>query len=170
MPDYGKGTPPPPRSMAEVKAVLAGAPSPAAKTRPIHIVLVASKKDHGPGEHDYPAWQTVWQKLLATAADVKATTVMDWPTDEDFKKADVLVFYQKGKWTAERAKTVDAYLRGAAAWSASTGPFMAGPTRRALPSGSAWRGGRKHRSTVTERWNLASRVGNAIRSHAISTR
>jgi type 1 glutamine amidotransferase len=110
MPNYGKGTPPPPRSMAEVKAVLAGAPSPAAKTRPIHIVLVASKKDHGPGEHDYPAWQNVWRKLLATASDVTVSTAMDWPSDDDFKKADVMVFYQKGQWTAQRAKTIDAYL------------------------------------------------------------
>src|SRR6516164_5677287 len=89
MPDYGKGTPPTPRSLKEVKAVLAGAPE-TLKTRPIHVVLVAGKKDHGPGEHDYPAWQRVWQGLLAMAADTKVTTADDWPTADDFKTADVL--------------------------------------------------------------------------------
>src|SRR6516164_10105373 len=89
MPDYGKGTPPPPRSLKEVQKILAGAPQ-KLQTRPIHIVLVAGKKDHGPGEHDYPAWQKVWQKLLAMAEDTKVTTADDWPTADDFKTADVL--------------------------------------------------------------------------------
>jgi type 1 glutamine amidotransferase len=80
------------------------------KTRPIHVVLVAGKKDHGPGEHDYPAWQTVWQKLLAMAGDTRVTSAMDWPGPEDLKTADVLVFYQQGKWTPERAKDIDKYL------------------------------------------------------------
>jgi putative heme-binding domain-containing protein len=110
MPDYGKGTPPPPRTRKEVRAVLAGAPDPPAKTRPIHVVLVAGKKDHGPGEHDYPAWQKVWQRLLSLADDTKVTTATDWPSREQFKSADVLVFYQHGTWTPERARDVDAYL------------------------------------------------------------
>jgi hypothetical protein len=110
MPNYGKGTPPPPRSREEVQAVLAGAPNPAAKTRPISVVLVAGKKDHGAGEHDYPAWQKVWHRLLSRADDIKVTTATDWPSADDFKTADVMVFYQKGQWTAERGKAVDAYL------------------------------------------------------------
>jgi putative heme-binding domain-containing protein len=110
MPDYGKGQPPPPRDAAEVKAVLAGAPDPPEKTRPIHVVLVGGKKDHGPGEHDYPAWLGVWSRLLGMADGVKVTTAMDWPTAEDLKTADVIVFYQKGDWTQQRARDVDAYL------------------------------------------------------------
>jgi len=109
MPDYGKGTPPPPRSLKEVQKILAGAP-PKLQTRPIHIVLVAGKKDHGPGEHDYPAWQKVWQKLLAMAEDTKVTSAMDWPGAEDLKTADILVFYHQGKWTPDKAKDIDAFL------------------------------------------------------------
>jgi putative heme-binding domain-containing protein len=60
MPVYGPLPPPPPRSMDEVEAVLAGAPA-EVSTQPLRIVLVAGRKDHGPGEHDYPAWQSVWQ-------------------------------------------------------------------------------------------------------------
>jgi putative heme-binding domain-containing protein len=110
MPQYAKGQPPPPRTRAEVQAVLAGAPNPPAKTRPIHIVLVAGKKDHGPGEHDYPAWQTAWAELLSAAENTKVTTAWEWPTADDFKSADVLVFYQHGSWTPQRATAIDAYL------------------------------------------------------------
>jgi putative heme-binding domain-containing protein len=110
MPDYGKDSPPPPRSMKEVRAVLAGAPKPPAKIRPIHVVLVAGRKDHGPGEHDYPAWLKVWRNLLSMADDTRVTTAMDWPSAADLKTADVLVFYQQGAWTPERARAIDAYL------------------------------------------------------------
>ncbi|HEY8504182.1 MAG TPA: ThuA domain-containing protein, partial [Gemmataceae bacterium] len=110
MPDYGKGEPPPPRTMSEVRAVLAGAPDPPAKTRPVHVVLVAGKKDHGPGEHDYPAWQRAWKQLLSSAEGVKVTTATDWPGAEDFASADVIVFYQAGTWDAKRAKDTDAFL------------------------------------------------------------
>src|SRR4051812_9354377 len=69
--DYaGKEARPKPRPLAEVNAVLAGAPNPPEKTRPIRIVLVAGKKDHGKGEHDYPAWQTAWNELFTAAGQV----------------------------------------------------------------------------------------------------
>jgi putative heme-binding domain-containing protein len=110
MPNYGDQTPPSPRTAGDVKAILAGAPEPPAKSRPLHIVLVSGPKDHGPGEHDYPAWQTVWQRLLSAAADTKVTTANDWPSADDLKAADALVFYQQGKWTPERARDIDAFL------------------------------------------------------------
>ncbi len=110
MPDYGSQKPPLPRSRKEVQAVLAGAPDASPKTRPIHVVLVAGPKDHGPGEHDYPAWQKTWRGLLERAENTKATTAWDWPRPEDFRSADVLVFYQTGKWTPERAREIDAFL------------------------------------------------------------
>src|SRR5207249_4353099 len=106
MPDYGKGTPPEPRSRKEVAAVLAGSVAGAKAPRPLRIVLVAGKKDHGPGEHDYPAWQKTWAKLLAMAEGVTVQTAQDWPTADQLKTADVLVFYQQGKWTPERAKDI----------------------------------------------------------------
>jgi putative heme-binding domain-containing protein len=110
MPTYARERPPPPRSRAEVRAILAGAPEPPRKTRPIHVVLVAGKKDHGLGEHDYPAWQKVWAELLAAADDTKVTTAWEWPSADDLKSADVLVFYQHGSWTPQRARDVDAFL------------------------------------------------------------
>jgi Trehalose utilisation len=101
---------PKPRPKAEVEAVLAGAPSPPEKTRAIRLVLVAGKKDHGQGEHDYPAWQKAWAPLFKLADKVEVVTAWEWPEREEFQKADVMVFYQHGDWTAARAADVDAFL------------------------------------------------------------
>src|SRR4051794_5571849 len=109
--DYaGKEGRPKPRPLAEVTAVLAGAPSPPEKTRPVRVVLVAGKKDHGKGEHDYPAWQKAWQALFAAAGQVEVATAWEWPAKDEFRKADVMVFYQHGDWTAQRAADTDAFL------------------------------------------------------------
>jgi putative heme-binding domain-containing protein len=147
MPEYGKGPVPPPRSLAEVKAVLAGSPDPPAKARPIHVALVAGKKDHGPGEHDYPAWLKVWQRLLGMADDIKVTAAMEWPSAEDLKTADVLVFYQHGQWTRERAQDIDAFLaRGGGLvyvhWAVDGGADAPGFAQRI---GLSWGAGAKFR-------------------------
>jgi putative heme-binding domain-containing protein len=110
MPRDFPGTSPPARPRAEVVAALAGAPDPPEPTRPIRVVLVAGPKDHGPGEHDYPAWQRAWAELLAAGRDISVATAWEWPKPDDFQSADVLVFYQHGTWTPERARDIDAYL------------------------------------------------------------
>jgi type 1 glutamine amidotransferase len=109
MPVYGELPPPAPRSLREVDAIVAGSKTGLSK-RPLHVVLVAGPKDHGLGEHDYPAWQTAWQSLLRLDEKVRITTSNPWPSKDDFKLADVLVFYQQGSWTPERANDIDAFL------------------------------------------------------------
>lgn len=111
MPRDHAGPRPQPRTRAEVQAILAGAPEPAEKIRPLRIVLVAGPKDHGPGEHDYPAWQKAWAELLAAADEVEVATAWEWPSKEEFQKADVIVLYQHGDWNDERAADVDAFLK-----------------------------------------------------------
>ena len=110
MPEYGKTKPPEPRTRAEVERVLAGAPDPAKPLRPIHVVLVSGKKDHGPGEHDYPAWRKVWAGLVATAAKTRVSTAEPWPDKDQFRSADVIAFFQRGTWNPERARDLDAFL------------------------------------------------------------
>src|SRR5439155_646120 len=66
--------------------------------------------DHGKGEHDYPAWQKAWGALFKLAEGVEVVTAWEWPAADEFQKADVLVFYQHGDWTAKRAADIDAYL------------------------------------------------------------
>ncbi len=73
-------------------------------------MLVAGKKDHGPGEHDYPAWQTQWGQLLAAAPNLNLSAAWEFPSDDQIQSADVLIFFQKGTWNDERAKQIDAYL------------------------------------------------------------
>ena len=44
------------------------------KPRAIRIALVTGPKDHGPGEHDYPAWVAKWKDLLAKQPGVTLRT------------------------------------------------------------------------------------------------
>jgi type 1 glutamine amidotransferase len=143
MPNYGPLPPPPPRSVAEVDAVLAGAPA-EMPIRQLHVMLVAGRKDHGPGEHDYPAWQTVWKHLLAMADKTQVTTADTWPAKDDLQSADVLVFYQQGTWTPERARDIDQFLaRGGGLvyihYAVDGGQDAPGFAERI---GLAWQGGR----------------------------
>ena len=110
MPRDYPGPRPKPRTLAEVNAVLAGAPNPPEKTRPLHILLVAGPKDHGIGEHDYPAWLKIWPDLLSAADNVEVATAWEWPTEDEFKRADVVVLFQHGDWNDQRAADTDAFL------------------------------------------------------------
>jgi putative heme-binding domain-containing protein len=101
---------PKPRTVAEIDAVLAGAPNPPAKTRPLFVVLAAGPKDHGPGEHDYPAWQRAWMELLAAGDNIEVMSAWEWPTKEQFQKADAMIFFQHGTWDGKRAADIDAFL------------------------------------------------------------
>jgi hypothetical protein len=101
---------PKPRMLAEVKAALAGSPDRPQLARPVHLVLVAGPKDHGIGEHDYPAWQRAWAELLAAADNVEVSTAWEWPDKDAFARADVMVFYQHGDWNPQRAADMDAFL------------------------------------------------------------
>jgi len=100
---------PAPRTRAELDSVLKGADE-KAKTRPIHVVLVAGKKDHGPGEHDYPAWQKAWAKLLAKAPNTRVTTAWEKPSAEDFRSADVMVLFKHAAWAKELNRQVEEYF------------------------------------------------------------
>jgi type 1 glutamine amidotransferase len=78
------------------------------------------------------------------ADGVTVTTADDWPSAEDLKTADVLVFYQQGKWTPERAKDMDAFLgRGGGAvyihYAVDGGQDAPGFAQRI---GLAWQGGK----------------------------
>lgn len=104
---------PPPRGRAEVEKVLALATDTGpAKPREVRVALVTGPKDHGPGEHDYPAWLAKWKPLLAKQPGVTLTASFKEPTADDWEKADLLVFYfMDGKfWNDDHYKALDAYL------------------------------------------------------------
>jgi Trehalose utilisation len=97
------------RPAAEVDAVLAGSEK-VTNPRPLRVVLVAGKKDHGKGEHDYPAWQKAWAPLFKMADKVDVVTAWEWPEADEFQKADVMIFFQHGDWTPARSAAIDAFL------------------------------------------------------------
>jgi type 1 glutamine amidotransferase len=115
MPEYGNTEHmPPPRPQAEVDKLLAGAddsaPPDAADAKPLRVVLVDGDKDHGIGAHDYPAWIKLWAPALAKAAKTTIDTAHDFPTQAQIDNADVLVFFQRGRWNKERAAAIDPFL------------------------------------------------------------
>jgi hypothetical protein len=143
MPIYGELAPPPPRKRSEVQAVLADA-KPAERNATIHVALVAGPKDHGLGEHDYPAWQTAWRRLLEMDETVRVSTAQPWPGADALKSADVLVFYQQGTWTPDRARDLDTFLRrgGGLVYIHYAVDGGMDPTGFAERIGLAWQGGR----------------------------
>ncbi|MEY2881383.1 MAG: hypothetical protein RLZZ15_3763 [Verrucomicrobiota bacterium] len=97
------------RTRAEVAAVLTLAEPPPANPRSLRILLVAGPKDHGKGEHDYPAWQKAWAPLLAKSPRVTVDTAFPFPTDDQFAAADLAVFYLKGKWDEAQVTALEKF-------------------------------------------------------------
>ena len=84
---------------------------PTINDQPLSILLVASKQDHGPGQHDYPAWQTNWHSLLKRAPRTQVADAWEWPGAEQFQTANVIVFYfWNHDWNAERLRQLDEYF------------------------------------------------------------
>ena len=130
--------PPEARSKVEVESILARAPEINSENlRDLHIVLLACEKDHGLNEHDYPLWQKNWKMLLdgnkngssaskinlygspnkvdvdkmkAGAPNVKVTTAWEWPSKEQFQKADLIAAFSVINWTKERNSELREFL------------------------------------------------------------
>ncbi|NOS68874.1 MAG: c-type cytochrome [Verrucomicrobia bacterium] len=102
---------PPVRTSKEIQAALTPArPQSVAGEKPLSIVLVAGKQDHGPGQHDYPTWQKKWHALLTRARGVTISDAWEWPDAEQFQKANVIVFYFWNQdWNAERLHQLDEF-------------------------------------------------------------
>ena len=99
---------PPERSPSDVQRLVG---QPARSPTPLNLVLVASKQDHGPGQHDYPAWQKAWHPWLAQGANVNVSDAWLWPSPEQFKEADVLLFYYwNHEWNADKFRQLDEFL------------------------------------------------------------
>jgi type 1 glutamine amidotransferase len=110
MPEDNPMPTPPARTRAEVEAVLAGAPEAIKPDHDLNILLVTGPKDHGPGEHDYPAWGAVWRELLQAPERTNVQWTQAWPSSEQFNHANVIVFYEHGDWNETKARDVDAFL------------------------------------------------------------
>lgn len=101
------------RRPAEIEAAL----GPIANRRdppgsaPLQVVLCAGPKDHGTDEHDYPLWQKRWARLLALADGVSVDTAWEWPSADQFRDAQVVVFYSDNPgWSRARADQLGEFL------------------------------------------------------------
>jgi putative heme-binding domain-containing protein len=75
------------------------------------IILVANKQDHGPGQHDYPHWQTNFNAFLSRAPKTHIENAWEWPSENQFRKADAIVFYYWNRaWTPEKFSQLDRFL------------------------------------------------------------
>ncbi len=105
---------PAPRKRSELESIqkmTRATSTKASAPKPLRVVLCAGPKDHGPGEHDYPLWQTRWAKLLALGEKVTVETADQWPSSEQMQKADAIVFYSNNPgWSPGRASELDAFL------------------------------------------------------------
>jgi type 1 glutamine amidotransferase len=79
---------------------------------PLRLVLVASKQDHGPGQHDYPRWQTNWSRFLSNdGANTIAETAWEWPSPAQFDAASAILFYfWNHDWSPSRREQLDRFL------------------------------------------------------------
>jgi type 1 glutamine amidotransferase len=102
---------PPVRTAQEVAEALKGSQPMVGPLKRLKLILIDGIKDHGPGEHDYPAWQRVWSELLAGASEVEIETVRDFPEDRQLESADVLIFFQKGSFSFKREVALDKFLQ-----------------------------------------------------------
>ena len=100
---------PPARSREEISSLIRQQDT-LATPRKLHIVLLAGPKDHGPGEHDYPAWQKAWARLLAGTKQTRVTLAWDKLGEQDLKSADVIVIFKHFAWPKESNPDVEAFL------------------------------------------------------------
>ncbi len=135
---------PPPRTRAEVEAVLKDSPQPSGPFRKLHVLLATGPKDHGPGEHDYPLWRRRWVKLFDLAPNVVVSECDGWPNSALIEKSDLIIFYSNNPgWNAERAKELDTFLArgGGAVFIHYAVDGHADVDALASRIGLAWKGG-----------------------------
>ncbi len=102
---------PPVRQQTEFASLIRSKSTPQAARRDLKIVLVASKQDHGPAQHDYPDWQKKWPALLEENPGVRVETAWEWPSVDQFETAQVLVFYfWNHDWNPVRYEQLDKYF------------------------------------------------------------
>ena len=85
---------------------------------PKHIVLIAGKPSHGPGDHEFRAGSLLLQKCLNQVAGVSAVVYSNgWPNVENaFDQADAVLIYADGgaghpAIKPERMKIIDALAK-----------------------------------------------------------
>ena len=82
----------PPRSQKEIDRII-GPMKPSKLDRPLKIIWVWSKHDHGPGFHEYEKVRDRFKELLEKVPQVKVESAYKFPSAEQWQNADLVVFY-----------------------------------------------------------------------------
>jgi len=88
-----------PRLLAAVAATLLTSHSFAEDAPKKHILLLAGRPSHGPGEHEHNAGVLLFKKCLDASGLPLETTAhlnAEWPSEEELSKADTILFYSDG--------------------------------------------------------------------------
>jgi len=88
-----------PRLFAAVAATLLASQTFAEDAPKKHILLLAGRPSHGPGEHEHNAGVQLFKKCLDASGLPLETTVhlnAEWPSEEELSKADTILFYSDG--------------------------------------------------------------------------
>lgn len=145
------------RPRKEVEKILTAVKpmSDAEQKRPFHIVLCAAVKDaghSGAGFHDYPIWRGRWTKILAQVPGVTTEPADQWPTEEQFKKADVIAFFHDNPvWAADKLPAMDAFLERGGGMAFLHFSMNGGRDPKPLTArlGRAWTGNKWRRGDIT---------------------
>lgn len=138
---------PPMKNTSEVNAVLNIGNNQATDKEDkklLKLLWVSGPKDHGPDEHDYPLQKERWAKLLSMADQIEITQVSQWPSQEQFNEADVILFYWNyPEFNEENGKQLDAFLQkgGGLVYLHYAVDATENPEALANRIGLAWKGG-----------------------------
>ena len=70
-------------------------------TKPLSVFIRAGEKTHRPGAHEHELFLTDWTKLLKERG-AQVDGALQFPTSEQLKKADVVVFYAQNAGTMNK--------------------------------------------------------------------
>jgi putative heme-binding domain-containing protein len=140
---------PPMKNTSEVNAVIRNSNAATSKgiakaSKLLKILWVSGPKDHGPDEHDYPLQQERWTQLLSLADEVEISKATQWPSQDQFNKADVIVFYWNyPSFNEEHGKQLDEFLKkgGGLVYLHYAVDATENPNALAKRIGLAWKGG-----------------------------
>jgi putative heme-binding domain-containing protein len=146
---------PAPRKLSDVQAILGDKLTTPidANAKPLRVVLCASDKDKAhikPGSHDYPLWRSRWTRLLSLAPGIQVEQANDWPTAEQWAKADVIAINSYNPaWAgvtdsakiAKQGADIDSFLARGGGLTFIHYAMNAGANVEALASrlGAAWK-------------------------------
>lgn len=85
--------------------------TPSATNRQLTILLIAGPKDHGPGEHEYLAWQQSWSEMLAALPGVQVETAFAWPTADQWQRCQLAIgYFRNRQWSDAQHHDLEAFL------------------------------------------------------------